>query len=426
MLALINKIFWAIAISMIFLNAIYFSIKLKFPQLRFKKIFQAIKNKEIKQNISAKDSLIMSLGSKIGAGSVAGIAFAIFYGGIGTIFWIWVSSFLISINCYLENGLAIIYKEKDKEFHKGGPAYYIKKGLNKKRLSIIYSIIAICTYIFGYISIQNNTITTLTTEIYNIDKIIISLIITILTGIVIIKGLKTINNIFKTIVPIMTTLYITMGIIVIILNINIMPTVLLSIIKAAFNNKALTGGIIYTFIIGMQKSIFANEAGLGTSAIMSGSSENNNPKKQGFLGVFENYFITLIITSVTAFIVILSSYNKLNLSNINGIEIAKHAFFEHFGHFGEIMLLIILCLFSISSIIGLYYFGESNLKNLTKKQYLINTLKVITIIIIFFGGISPSVAIWRIVDLLVALLAIINTYAIFKLKVIIIKKLKPN
>ena len=426
MLALINKLLWAIAIAMIFLNAIYFSIKLKFPQLRLKKIFQAIKTKETTKNISAQDSLIMSLGSKIGAGSVAGIAFAIFHGGIGTIFWIWISSFLISINCYLENGLAILYKEKDKEFYKGGPAYYIKKGLNKKSLSIIYSIIAIAAYIFGYITIQNNTITTLTTDIYNIDKIIISTIITIISSIVIIKGLKTINNIFKKIVPIMTSLYIIMGIIVIILNISIVPEVLLNILKEAFNIKSIAGGIIYTFIIGMQKSIFANEAGLGTSAMMSGSSENNNPKKQGFLGIFENYFITLIIISVTAFIVILSSYNKLNLSNINGIEIVKFAFFSHFGHFGEIMLLIILSLFSFSSIIGLYYFGESNLKNLTQKSYLINILKIITIITIFLGGIASAVFIWKIVDLLVALLAIINIYAIFNLKDIIIQKLKPN
>ena len=421
----ISKLIWGIAIIMIFASSIYYSFKLKFPQLRFIELFKSLKDeKKDKDKISSKDTLLMSLASKIGAGSLAGIAFAIFYGGIGTIFWMWISSFFASINCFIENILSTIYKEKDGLYNKSGPAYYIKKGLNKKNLAILYSVLAISAYIIGFISIQNNTIVTLTNDMYSVNKIIISLVVTILSSIIIIKGIKTISNICNKIVPIMSMLYLILGLIVISLNITKVPSIILNIIKSAFDSKAISGGIIYTLIIGMQKGIFASEAGVGTSAISSGATSNKDYKKQGYIGIIETYFISLFITTMTAFIIILTPFNNFNRANINGIELTKYAFSYHFGHFGEVMLLIILILFSFSTIITVYYYGESNLKFLTKNKLLVKILKIITIISLFTGGIISSTYIWSIVDIFVALLAIINIYALFNLKDKVIEKLK--
>lgn len=416
MLDKINKIIWAVAIAMIFLNAIYFSVRLKFPQLRIRKIISSLKSKETTDTISAKDTLIMSLASKIGAGSLAGVAFAIFYGGPGTIFWMWISSILVSINCYVENVLSTKYKEKDGEFYKGGPSYYIKKGLGKKYLGLLYSIIAIMAYIFGFLTIQNNTITVLINHIYPINKIIISLIISVLSFLIIVKGIKAISNICNKIVPIMAIIYLSVGIIVIVLNIDIIPDVLLSIIKGAFTSKALSGGLIYTFLIGMQKGIFANEAGVGTSAIISGATSNKDAQKQGYMGIIETYFISLFITTITALIILTSNYLNLNLTEVNGIEITNNAFVYHLGNFGQVILLVVLILFAFSTIITAYYYGESNLKSITKNKILIPILKVIAFLTIFLGGIIPSSKAWNIVDLFVATLAIINIYAIYKLR----------
>lgn len=420
----INKILWTIAIVIIFINSIYFSIKLKFPQLKIFVMLKTIFTKEQDENISAKDSLIISLASKIGAGSLAGISFAIYYGGIGTIFWMWITSFFVSINCYLENILSTLYKEQDGIYYKGGPAYYIKNGLNKNKLSVIYSILAICAYIFGFLAIQNNTITTLVTDMFDVNKILIALIITFISAIAIVKGIKTISSICNKIVPIMTIIYLLLGLIVIFTNIDKIPLLLINIVKSAFTSNAINGGVIYTLIIGIQKGIFANEAGVGTSAISSGANSNKNYQKQGYMGIIETYFISLFITTITAFIIILSQYNAIDLININGIEITKMAFLDHFGYFGEIILLIILILFSFSTIITGYYYGESNLKILTKKCILIKTLKMVTIVSIFMGGILSSLFVWEIVDLFIALLAIINIYAIYKLKNVIFEKLK--
>lgn len=416
MLENLNKILWTVAISFIFLNSIYFSFKLKFPQLKIRTIIKNVFSKNTSSGIKPMDALMISLGSKIGAGSLAGIAFAIYYGGIGTIFWMWVSSFFVSVNCFLENILSTLYKEKDQEFYKGGPSYYIKNGLNKKKLAYLYSFLAVLAYILGFLAIQNNTITTLVTEIYPVNKILIALLVTLLAGIVILKGLNIISKICNKIVPIMMISYFIVGLIVIFSNLNSVPAVFLNIIKDAFTPSAVTGGIIYTFVIGIQKATFINEAGVGTSAISSGATSNKDPIKQGYFGIFETYFINLFLITITAFIIVLSNYESLNLTGINGIEITKYAFSFHLGHFGEIILLLILTLFSFSTIITVYYYGESNLKFITNKSKHLKFLKAFSIVILFLGGIVSASFVWELADIFIALLAIINIYAIFKLK----------
>lgn len=423
-MTIINKVIWSIAISLIFFNSIYFSFKLKFPQLKFKTIKKTLNNKKDTKGISAKDSFFISLGSKLGAGSLAGISFAIYYGGIGTIFWIWITTFFSSINCFIENILSCLYKENDGNYCKGGPSFYIKNGLNNKKMSYLYSVLAICAYIFGFLTIQNNTITKLVTSTYSINPIIISLIVTLLSIILIFKGIRSISNACNKIVPFMTIAYIALGIVIILFNINKIPSIIVNIIKSAFTIKSATGGVIYAFLIGVQKAIFAEEAGVGTSAIANGSNNDKNYIKQGFMGIIETYFIGIIITTVTAFLVILSNYEKLNLNNINGIEITKYAFMYHFGELGNIFLLIILILFAFSTIITCYYYGESNLKNLTNNKKAVLILKIVSTITIFLGGIISSTTAWNIGDILIGILAIINIYSMFKLRNVVFSKNK--
>lgn len=418
----INKTIWVIAISLILINSIYYSIILKFPQFRLLNIIKSLKKQSKNQKISPLDTLIMALSSKIGVGSLAGVAIAISYGGLGSIFWMWISTFFLAIITYLENSLSIIYKEKDNTLQKSGPSYYIKKGLNKKVLSITYSILIIITYIFLFTSIQTNTITTLTTEIYNIDKILISLIITVLAGIIIVKGIKTISNICNKIFPLMMIIFIILGFLIVMSNINDIPLLFNQIITEAFNQKSISGGIIYTIIIALQKSVFANESGAGTSAIISGTTDNNDYKLQGNLGIIQTYFINFVVLTITALIIGLTDFTSIQV--INGIELTKFAFFYHLGIFGETMLLIILFLFSFSTIITIYYYGENSLKFLTTNKQSIKILKIFTLLALFIGGIIKASIIWNFIDIFLGLLTIINMYAIYKLRNTIISKFK--
>lgn len=418
----INKTIWVIAISLILINSIYYSIILKIPQFRLLNIMKSLKRQTKNQKISPLDTLIMALSSKIGVGSLAGVAIAISYGGLGSIFWMWISTFFLAIITYLENSLSIIYKEKDNTLQKSGPSYYIKKGLNKKVLSITYSILIIITYIFLFTSIQTNTITTLTTEIYNIDKILISLIITVLAGIIIVKGIKTISNICNKIFPLMMIIFIILGFLIVMSNINDISLLFNQIIIEAFNQKSISGGIIYTIIIALQKSVFANESGAGTSAIISGTTDNNDYKLQGNLGIIQTYFINFVVLTITAFIIGLTDFTSIQV--INGIELTKFAFFYHLGAFGETMLLIILFLFSFSTIITIYYYGENSLKFLTTNKQSIKILKIFTLLALFIGGIIKANIIWNFIDIFLGLLTIINMYAIYKLRNTIISKFK--
>lgn len=417
---LINKILWALAISLILINSIYYTIKLKFPQFKLLTIIKSLKtNKKTKTEISPIDTLVMALSSKIGVGSLAGIAIAIYYGGIGTIFWIWISTFFLSVITYIENYLSILYKEKDGNLSKSGPSYYIKKGLKNKKLSIIYSVLIIITYTFLFIAIQNNTITTLTTEIFQINKVMISIIITLTASIIIVKGIKTISNICNKLFPIMMIIFILIGILITIINIETIPTLLITIITDAFNTKSINGGIIYTVLLALQKSIFANESGVGTSAIISGTTKNNDGKLQGNLGIIQTYFINFVILTITSIIIGTSSYENINI--INGIELTKYAFSYHLGTFGEIILFLILLLFSFSTIITIYYYGENSLKFITKNKKLIKILKISTITTLLIGGIINAKILWSLIDISLAILTIINMYTIYKLKKIIIK-----
>ena len=364
----------------------------------------------------------MALSSKIGVGSLSGTALCIYYGGIGTIFWIFISTFFISIITYIENELSIIYKEKDGQYQKSGPTYYIKKGLNNKKLSIVYAITMIITYSILFSAIQNNTMTILTNNIFNINKVIISITITITTGIVILKGIKTISNICNKVFPIMMIFFIIIGATIILKHISSIPTILLNSVKQAFNTKPLVSGIVYTILISFQKSIFANESGVGTSAIISGTTDNNDYKLQGNIGLIQTYFINFIVLGITSFVIITSMPSNIDISN--GIELTKYAFHYHLGFFGDLSLLLILILFSYSSLITIYYYGENCLKFLTKNRTSIKILKIITILSIFTGGIINAPIIWKLIDIFLAVLTIINMYAIYKLKEIIINKNK--
>lgn len=417
----INKTLWLLATTLILINSIYFSLVLKFPQLKLINVFKSLKKGQKKEIITPLDTLIMTLSSKIGVGSLAGVALCICYGGLGTIMWIWISTLFLSIITYIENNLAIIYKEKDKDINKSGPAYYIKKGLNKNKLSLIYAILIIITYSFLFPSIQNNTIITLTNEVYEIDIILTSLLITILSSVIIFKGIKQVSKICNKIFPFMMILFLITGILIMIININELPGLLKTIIREGISYKSINGGIIYTIITALQRTIFANESGVGTSSMISGLTDNNDYKLQGNIGIVQTYFINMIVLTTTAIIIGLSNYQDINI--INGIELTKYAYSYHLGHFGEIILLIILFLFSFSSIITIYYFGENSLKSITTNKKIINLLKIATILSIFIGGIIKAKIIWNLIDIFLALLTIINMYAIYKLKDKIIKKM---
>ena len=423
----INKYIWFIAIIMLFGGGFYFSYKLNFIQLRLVKIIKYLfKNKTKNGDISTFESVSMTLAAQIGVGSIAGVSLAIYLGGPGTIFWMWISGIITSINSFVESVLGVLFQEKDyNKVYIGGPSYYIKKGLGNHKLAYFYAFLIIISYIVGFITIQSNTIVNVTNTYIN--KYIVLIILSIISSYIIFKDVKSIAKFSSIIVPIMGLIYFIIGFIIIYNNIDKIGDIFSLIISSAFNIKSGLIGFITPIIIGIQRGIFACESGIVTSAIAS-STTNEKPKKEGFIQMFGVYFTILVICTITAFIILLSDYQSLNIINPNGIEITTYAFNYHLGNIGKYILAIVTILFAYSTIISGYYYGESSLKFLVKRcpQIYIILFKLITIILLFIGGIIKPSIIWNIVDSLVAFLAIINIYSIYKLFRYVIKEYKNN
>lgn len=419
---MLNRIIWLIATSLIIMSGLYFSFKLKFIQFRFIKMFKSlfIKNKE-QETIKPFESLMMVLAGRIGVGSIAGIAISIYYGGVGSIFWMWISSLLATSLTFVETILGMLYQKKDtNSISKGGPSYYIRYGLNNKLLGNIYAFIIILTDIFGFISIQTNTITHSIQEIINIDSKVIGIILSVLVIIIIIGGVKRIANFSSKMVPTMTLLYLFICLIIIIINIDKLPNIFLSIFKSAFEFKSISGGILGSMIIGIQRGIFSNEAGIGTGAIASAATKTSSKSEQlaqGYTQMLGVYITTFLICTATALILLTTNTSNLNTNNLNGIEIVQYALTNHLGTIGNYFIFIIIFLFAFTTILSSYYNGESSLKYFIENpKKILKVLKILTCISIVIGAISKSNIIWNFIDVFVGILAIINIYALIKLK----------
>lgn len=415
----INTILWLIATFLLVFCGLYYSIKLSFPQFHLKKMINSLKkDSSNKDSISPFKTLTLALAARIGVGSLAGIALGIYKGGIGVIFWIWLSALITLPNSFVESTLAVIYREKDGKFYKGGPAYYIHKGLGLKKMSILYAILISACYIGGFLAIQANTIATSVNSFSGIPTIITGIVVAIISYLIISKGLKSIANFTSFLVPIMGIIYMLVAIFIILSNIMEIPKILENIVTSAFNIKSFGWGIISSIIIGVQRGIFSSEAGIGTGAVASGTSDTNIPTKQGYIQMLGVYFTSFIVCTSTAFIILTSKVDLSSFKDPNGIEITLSALKMHLGSLGTIILVFSIVAFAFSTIISGYYYGESNLKylikNFDRKKIII--LNLLVVIILLYGAVARPSILWGLVDIGVALLAIINTIAMILLR----------
>lgn len=413
----LKSIIWGIVTVLLVFVSIYYSVRLKFIQFNLGKIFKSIFKKS-NGDISVFQSLSINLAAKIGVGSLAGVALSIYVGGIGSVFWIWVITIITGVISYLEGYLGVLFNEKKENGELvGGPSFYIKKILGNNNFAILYSVLIIISYIFGFITIQSNTIVKSINYAFDVNEYLILIILVIFSGLIIFKGIKKIAKFSSLIVPLMGVIYILLGLYIIIINIDIVPGMVVNIIKSAFCFESFFCGFIPVIIIGIQRGIFATEVGVGTAAISS-SLTNDSALNQGYIGIFANYFTTFVICTITAFIIIIAKIDTNNYININGIEYVIDAFVYHLGSFGVIMFLIITILFAFSTIVSGYCFGELALYFIYKKisDKGIILVKCITVILVFFGGLINPNILWNLIDVLIGILTIINVYSIYRLR----------
>ena len=400
-----NRFIWLFCTSFILVSGVFYTFKFKFVQFRFPSIFKSISS-------SSFGVLVTSLAGRIGVGSIAGVSLAIYIGGAGSIFWLWFSTLFCSIITYVEVLLGLRYRVSVHNVYYSGPSYYIRDGLNNRVLSYIYSVLIIFSYTGCFLSIQSNTITKSLISLFPFNKFVVGLCICVVTFFCIVGGFKKIVSVCMKLVPLMSIIYILSGVFVLIRNYSLIIPVFLNIFKSAFNFRSFFSSFIPMFIIGIQRGIFSNEAGIGTSSIVCSDGDDSI----AFTQIFGVYFTSFVICSVTAIIILFSNYSGLVLGDLNGIELASYAFNYHFGSFGIYILLVSIILFSFSTIITGYYYGESCFMSLFSNILYVYILRGATLVLLFLGCFVSSSFLWNVVDVFVGILVLINLYSMWKLK----------
>lgn len=391
-------------------------------------LFKKREKKDAGANISAFEAVSTALAGTVGTGNIAGVTGAIFTGGPGAVFWMWVAAFFGMVTKYSEIALAMKFRETDeKGVYHGGPMYYIQNGLGKswKWLAVIFCLLgAFASFGIGNIA-QSNEIAGSLKDLLNLSPLVSGIIIAIVVALVVLGGIKRISKVTSLMVPFMSIFYILAGIVVIILRIGDIPAVFGQIISQAFSFKSVGGGIFgYTIMMAMKqgfaRGVFSNEAGLGSAPIAHAASATEEPCEQAIWGVFEVFIDTIVICSITAFAVLLSGILDVEggLSAFTSKGAAAAAAFNTIlpGTLGGKIIEISLLFFALSTILSWAYYGENCWGYLTNGSKAVNLIyKIIFSLVCIVGAMGSGTLMWDIADTLNGLMAIPNLIALLLL-----------
>ena len=381
------------------------------------------------RGITQFQALSTALAATIGTGSIAGVATAIFFGGPGAIFWMWVSALLGMMTSCAEKTLSVRYRIQSSDGGwQGGPMYYMEYGLHSKPLAVVFSLLCIIETLVGGNLVQSNSIATALEASFRFDRLTVGIIIMVLTGVVILGGIKRIGKVSECLVPCMALLFLVGGMIVLIVHRATLPKVLRLIFHEAFSPKAACGGYgaAAAMRYGVARGVFTNEAGLGTSAMAHAAADVDTPATQGMWGIFEVFIATLVICSVSALVILTSGvYNAeaaLHAIASNCVEnsmlgapLSSAAFATVFGTYGGVFVSLCLILFAFTSLLGACYYGEQCISYLTGTRRIIPFYRFFFLAAIVLGSISDLSATWLLVDLTNGLMAIPNLIALLLL-----------
>ncbi|MBR2028624.1 MAG: sodium:alanine symporter family protein [Oscillospiraceae bacterium] len=396
-------------------------------------LFRKDEKKDGGNNLTPFQAVTTALAGTVGTGNIAGVTGAIFVGGPGAVFWMWVSAFFGMCTKYAEIALAMKYRVTDENgVHKGGPMYYIENGLGKnwKPLAVIFAVLGgLASFGIGNIA-QSSEIAGAMNGLFGLKPIITGILLSILIAFVLIGGVKRIGQVTSLIVPFMAMFYIAAGIIVIIMKINLVPAVLVNIVTSAFSFEAVGGGVFgYAIMIAMKqgfaRGVFSNEAGLGSAPIAHAASSTEDPAEQAIWGVFEVFIDTIVICTITAMAVLLSGVElgsaALGAYASKGAA-AVYAFNSILpGTIGGTIIQISLVFFALSTILSWSFYGERCWGYITNNNKVFDIIyKIIFILFCIVGATGSGTLMWDISDTLNGMMAIPNLIALLLLSGVIV------
>ena len=410
-----------ILIVLLIAGGLYFSFRTKFVQFRlFAESIRVIKEpRKDKKAISSFQALMVSTASRVGTGNIVGVTGAIIAGGPGAVFWMWLIAILGGASAFIESTLAQIYKQKGKEGSYGGPAYYIRQALKSPALGGVFAGTLIVTYMGGFNALASFNMTDFIKTYVPSENasLLIGLVIAILSGIVILGGGKRVSSVTEILVPLMAITYIGVALIVIILNIDILPSVLSEIFTEAFNLNSVFGGFLGAAIMqGIKRGLYSNEAGIGSAPNAAASADVSHPVKQGLVQMLSVFIDTILICSSTAFMILCTNLDASAYINEAGNTLSaayiQDSLIHNFGAFGGYFITAALALFAFTTLVGNYYYAEMNIsyiyKNAGNNKAFLLGYRLLAVLIIFLGAQFSAALAWNLADVLMGLMALIN------------------
>ncbi|MEK5399944.1 alanine/glycine:cation symporter family protein [Paenibacillus nitricinens] len=427
MISVTNDFLWSkILVILLIACGLYFTVRSKFVQFgMFKEMFRVLKgsNERSKDSISSFQAFCISMAARVGTGNITGIAIAIAIGGPGAIFWMWVIAIIGSASGFIESTLAQVYKVKDKTGFRGGPAYYMEKGLNKRWMGAIFAVLITLSFGLVFNAVQSNTVTVAFENSFGTNRAILGLIMAAAFALVIFGGVKRIARMSEYIVVVMAGIYIGAALIIMLINITELPGVLALIVKSAFGFEQVAGGSLGAVILqGVKRGLFSNEAGMGSAPNAAATATTSHPVKQGLMQALGVLTDTLLICSSTAFIILLSDAYKQ--PGLDGIKLTQAALSEHIGSWASGSLAIMILLFAFSTLIGNYYYGETNIEFLNSNKKVLLFYRYSVLAMIIFGSVAKVQLVWDLADLFMGFMVIVNLIAILLLSKVAFAALK--
>ncbi|MFA7448190.1 MAG: alanine/glycine:cation symporter family protein [Weeksellaceae bacterium] len=431
---LLNSIIWSNALIILcILGGLYFSVRTRFVQVRLVKTMVKLlfKGKLSAKGVSSFQAFALAISGRIGTGNIAGVATAIAIGGPGAIFWMWVVAFMGASTAYVEATLGQIYKEVRGGEYRGGPAYYIRKGLGIKWYATLFAVITIISCAFFLPGVQSNSSAVAMNMAFNIDPLYSGIGTAILLGLIIFGGIKRIALAAEWIVPFMAVSYIVMAVVIIGMNVQLIPETFKLIFSSAFGVHSTFGGIVGSAIaMGVKRGLYSNEAGQGTAPHAAAAAEVDHPAQQGLVQAFSIYVDTFFVCTATAFMILFSGlYNVQDgqgghLFNAlpgvdSGPEFTQHAINSFFPSMGTSFVAISLFFFVFTTLMAYYYMAETNLNYMFKDKInpiALFSLRILLLVTVVFGSINTSAGAWDLGDIGVGMMAWLNFIAILLLQ----------
>jgi len=429
----INNNVWKVIPFLLIAAGVYFGLRTVIVQVRmFPDMLRSLRDKpdngDSRDDISAFKAFTISAASRVGTGNVVGVAIAISLGGPGAVFWMWMIAIIGGATAFVESTLAQLWKSRGEEGYVGGPAYYMTRGLGLKPLAVIFGIAITITYGFVYNAVQTNSIveataTSLGGDVSTTTRMIIGGVIAAVTAVIIFGGVRSIANATQIIVPFMAGIYIVVGVIVLLLNITEVPAMIGSIISHALGFKEIAGATIgAAFMNGMRRGLFSNEAGQGSAPNAAATAAVSHPVKQGLVQALGVYFDTLVVCSITAFIILLS--NPVFGEDMESANLTQNALASQIGDWGIHLVTFILFFLAFSSVLGNYYLAQANVEYFTKSKPVMITFRVLVVACVFGGAVGTVPLVWSLADTFAAIMVVINLIAIFPLGGVAVKLLR--